>query len=73
MTNNEITIAKIIDWVKENPECDSYEHPKSDLLINIIQNHAKEDRKSLKKIIKNIAKSSVIPKSFIDNDNQKDV
>lgn len=66
-------IAKISDWVKENPECDSYEHPKSDLLINIIQNHAKEDRKSLKKIIKNIAKSSVIPKSFIDNDNQKDV
>ncbi len=62
-------IAKISDWVKENPECHSYEHPKSDLLINMIQNHAKEDKKSLKKIIKNIAKSSIIPKSITENSN----
>ena len=59
-------IAKISDWVKENPECQNSEHPKSDLLINMIQSHTKDDDKSLKKIIKSIAKNAIIPKTITD-------
>ena len=65
-------IAKISNWVKENPECQDSEHPKSDLLINMIQHHTKEDDKSVKRIIKSIAKSSIIPKSITDNPNIPD-
>lgn len=65
-------IAKISNWVKENPECQDSENPKSDLLINMIQNHTKEDNKSVKRIIKSIAKSSIIPKSITDNLNIPD-
>ena len=59
-------IAKISNWVKENPECQNSQHPKNDVLLNMIQSHTKEDDKSIKKIIRSVAKSSVIPKSITD-------
>lgn len=58
-------MAKMSDWIKENPGCHSYDNPKNDLFLGMVSAHANDNEKDTKKVIKNVAKSSTIPKSVM--------
>lgn len=55
-------LSKISEWVKENPGCEEMTNPKNDMFINMIKEHSSDNSKDFKKVIKSIAKSSMIPK-----------
>lgn len=58
-------MAKMSDWIKENPGCHSYDNPKNDLFLGMVSAHANDNEKDTKKVIKNVAKLSTIPKSVM--------
>ena len=56
-------MATMSDWIKANPGCHAYDHPKNDLFIGMISAYANDNEKYTKKVIKNIAQLTTIPKS----------
>ena len=57
-------LSKISDWMKENPGCEEMTNPKNDMFINMIKEHTSDNSKDFKKVIKSIARSSMIPKNL---------
>lgn len=57
-------LYKLSDWVHDNPGCEQMDNPKNDLLLNMIREHATDDDKNVKKVIKSIAKNVTIPKNY---------
>ena len=58
-------MAKMSDWIRANPGCHKYDDPKNDLFLGMVSAHANHNEKDTKKVIKNVAKSSTIPKSVM--------
>ena len=55
-------LVKMSEWIKENPECQDSTSAKNDLLVSMVHANTNENEKDMKKVIKSIAKSSMIPK-----------
>jgi len=55
-------LVKMSEWIKENPECQDSTSAKNDLLVSMVHANTNENEKDMKKVIKTIAKSSMIPK-----------
>lgn len=58
-------LVKMSEWIKENPECYDSSSAKNDLFVSMVHANTNENEKDMKKVIKSIAKSSMIPKKMI--------
>ena len=64
-------IKKMSEWIKKNPECHDSSNPKNDLFVSMVHANTNENEKDIKKIIKSIAKSSIIPKKVLNKDDNE--
>ena len=58
-------LVKMSEWIKQNPECHDSTSAKNDLFVSMVHANTNENEKDIKKVIKSIAKSSIIPKKLI--------
>lgn len=57
-------LVKMSEWIKKNPECHDSTSAKNDLFVSMVHANTNENEKDIKKVIKTIAKSSMIPKKI---------
>ena len=57
-------LVKMSEWIKKNPECHDSTSAKNDLFVSMVHANTNENEKDIKKVIKSIAKSSMIPKNI---------